>query len=118
MSSDDIETNGLILKGNIYHCKILYRYHNIFALESRTSASFPQSQTLIVAISHDYIGLVFFQGLFSVKYMGIYRVKLMAQHTAQKLKMLMVIKLTMEILITQQIKKFMLIQKQRWAGLL
>ena len=58
MSSDAIGTSGLILKDNIYHCKILYQYHNIFALESRTSASFPQSQTLIVAISYDYIGLV------------------------------------------------------------
>ena len=30
---------------------ILYRYHKIFALKSRTSASFSQFQTLIVAIS-------------------------------------------------------------------
>ena len=46
-----LRTNGHIFKGNIYHCKILYRYHNIFALESKTSASFPQFQTLIVEIS-------------------------------------------------------------------
>ena len=46
MSSDAIETYGYIFKGNIYHCKTLYRYHNIFALKSRTSASFLQSQTL------------------------------------------------------------------------
>ena len=42
----------------------------------------------------------------------------MAQHTAQKLEKLTVVKLKTEILIglTQQITKFMLIQKQRLAG--
>ena len=42
----------------------------------------------------------------------------MTQPTAQKLEMLAVVKLTTEILITQQIQKFMLIQKQRLVGLL
>ena len=42
----------------------------------------------------------------------------MAQHTAQKLETLTVVKLTIEILITRQIQKFMLIQKHRLAGLL
>ena len=51
MALDVIKTKGYIFKGKIYHCKILHLYHNIFALESRTSASFPQFQTLIVAIS-------------------------------------------------------------------
>ena len=55
--------------------------------------------------------------MFSVKYMGIYGVKLMAQHTAQQLETLTVVKST-EILITQQIQKFMLIQKQSFVGLL
>ena len=56
MASDAIKTKGYILKGNIYYCKILYRYHNKFALESITSASFPQFQILIVLIPLNYIG--------------------------------------------------------------
>ena len=44
--------------------------------------------------------------------------KPMAQHAAQKLETLTVVKLTTEILITQQIQEFMLIQKQRLVGLL
>ena len=51
VASDATETNGYIFKGNIYNFKILYRYHNIFALDSRTSASLNQFQTLIVAIT-------------------------------------------------------------------
>ena len=59
MASEAIKTKGLIFKGNTYDCKILYRYHNLFALKSRISASFHHFQTLIiVAISEDYIGLV------------------------------------------------------------
>ena len=54
--------------------------------------------------------------MFSVKYMGSYMVKVMAQHTAQKLETLTVVKLTTEILVTQ-IQSFMLIQKQRLVGL-
>ena len=42
----------------------------------------------------------------------------MVQHTAQKLETLTVVKLMTEIIITQQIHKFMLIQKQRLVGLL
>ena len=42
----------------------------------------------------------------------------MTQHTAQKLETQTVVKLTTEIVITQQIEKFMLIQKQRLVGLL
>ena len=41
-ASDAIKTKGYIFKGNIYYCNILHWYHRIFALESRTSASFPQ----------------------------------------------------------------------------
>ena len=44
--------------------------------------------------------------MFSVKYMGIYRGKVMAQHRVQKLETLTVVKLTTGILITQQIQKF------------
>ena len=39
-------------------------------------------------------------------------------HTAQKLETLTVVKLMTEILITQQIREFMLSQKQRLVGLL
>ena len=42
----------------------------------------------------------------------------MAQHTAQKPETLTVVKLTTEILITRQIQKLMLIQKQRLVGVL
>ena len=44
----------------------------------------------------------------------------MVQHTVKKLETLTVVKLTTEILITQQIQIFMLtgIQKQRLVGLL
>ena len=38
-------------KGNIYYCKILYRYHDRFHLKSKTSVSFPQFQTVIVVVS-------------------------------------------------------------------
>ena len=41
----------------------------------------------------------------------------MAQHTAQKLETLTVVKLATKGLITQQIQKFMLIQKQRLVAL-
>ena len=39
------------VKGNIYYCKILYRYYDRFGLKSKTSVSFPQFQTLIVVVS-------------------------------------------------------------------
>ena len=42
----------------------------------------------------------------------------MVQHTAKKLETLNVVKLTTEILITRQIQKCMLIQKQRLVCLL
>ena len=42
----------------------------------------------------------------------------MAKHTPQKLETPTVVKLMTEILITWQIQKFMLIQKQRLVGLL
>ena len=58
IASEAIKTEGYIFKGNIFDCKILYRYHNIFALKSRISASFPHLQTLILAISKYYIGLI------------------------------------------------------------
>ena len=42
----------------------------------------------------------------------------MAQHTAQKLETLTVVKLKTEIVIIYQIQKCMLIRKQRLVGLL
>ena len=45
-------------KGDIYYCKILYRYHDRFGLKSKTSVSFPQFQILILVVYQDYIGLV------------------------------------------------------------
>ena len=57
-------------------------------MESRTSASFPQFQTLIVAISEDYIGLVSPKvGNVLSKIYGLSTGnKVMAQPTAQKLE--------------------------------
>ena len=42
---------GLHFQRNIYYCKILYRYHDRFGLESKTSASFPHFQTPIMVFS-------------------------------------------------------------------
>ena len=41
--SDASKIDGKIFNGNIYYCKILYRYHNRFAFESETFTSFQLS---------------------------------------------------------------------------
>ena len=74
-----------------------------------------------MAISKDYIELTFDPKVGNVlsEMFGLStRYKPMAQHTVQKLETLTVVKLTTEILITQHMQKFMLIQKQRLVGLL
>ena len=120
MASDDIKTKGLNFKGDIYFCKILYQYHNRFAFVSRTSASFPQFQTLIVFISLNYSGLVDLKVdiAFSEIYWLSTGYKLLARHTAEKPETLTVVKLARNSLITKKIQIFVLIQKQRLEDLL
>ena len=48
MAADAIKIRDNIFIGNIFYCKILFRYHNRFAFESDTCDSVPQLQTLIL----------------------------------------------------------------------
>ena len=96
----------------------MYRYHDRFGVKHLLAfpsfkLSLWQFLKIILAWFDPKVGIVLSEiyGL-STGYKSI------VQHTAQKLETLTEVKLTTEILITQQIQIFMLILKQRFVSLL